>query len=256
VVRTRHISAPIRRNRATRWLYRSTAHVVSTGEALRREIIDAAGLEPAHVTSVPTGVDLVRFVPGDRAAARAGLGLPAGVPLIGIVATLRSWKGHSYLVDAMARMKDPSVQLAIVGHGPGWGPLHEQVASLGLGGRVVFAGQQADMVPWLQAFDVFTLPSWANEGVPQAIQQAMACGLPVVSTEVGAIGEIVAAGETGVFVPPRDSEALAEALTGLLSDPAGRARLGAAAARVAQARFARDTMLDRMEAIFRAVAKR
>ncbi|HEY5636219.1 MAG TPA: glycosyltransferase family 4 protein, partial [Burkholderiales bacterium] len=222
VVRTRHISAPIRRNRATRWLYRSAAHVVSTGEALRAEIIQAAGLAPGSVTSVPTGVDLARFVPGDRAASRAALGLPADGPLVGIVATLRSWKGHSFLVDAIARLPDPRVRLAIVGHGPGWGPLHEQVAALGIEDRVIFAGQQADVVPWLQAFDLFVLPSWANEGVPQAIQQAMACGLPVVTTAVGAIGEIVTDAETGVFVPGKDSAAIAGALTRLLADADAR----------------------------------
>ena len=78
LVRTRHISAPISRNAATRWLYGSaTAHVVTTGEALRRQVIDEAGLDAARVTSVPTGIDLERFCPGDRAQARAQLGLPA-----------------------------------------------------------------------------------------------------------------------------------------------------------------------------------
>lgn len=256
VVRTRHISAPIRRNRATRWLYASTAHVVSTGEALRASIIEATGLAPDRVSSVPTGVDLARFSPGDRAHARRTLGLDARAPLVGIVATLRSWKGHSYLVEALARLPDAGARLAIVGNGPGWEPLHAQVAALGLGDRVVFAGQQADVVPWLQALDVFALPSWANEGVPQAIMQAMACALPVVTTEVGAIGEIVRDGETGRFVPPRDSAALAEAIASLLADPDARARLGRAAGQVARARFSRETMLDRMEAIFRGVALR
>lgn len=252
VVRTRHISAPIGQNPATRWLYRQAAHVVTTGEALRAEILAATGLAPARVSSIPTGVDLSRFTPGDARQARAALGLPTDRRLVGIVATLRSWKGHATLVDALARL-DADVGLVIVGHGPGWVPLHEQVARLGLAARVVFAGQREDVVPWMRALDVFALPSYANEGVPQAIQQAMACAIPVVTTDVGAIGEIVTA-DTGMLVRPKDPAALADALARLLADDSGRSRLGSAGRAVALAKFSRDTMLDRMELLFREVA--
>lgn len=255
IVRTRHISAPLSRSALTRWLYaRAASRVVTTGEALRAEVIATTGALPRQVESVPTGVDLSRFVPGDRRAARAGLELPAAEFLVGIVAALRSWKGHAYLVDAVARLADPEVRLVIVGDGPGWGPLHEQVARLGVAERVVFAGNQVDPVPWFQSLDLFALPSYANEGVPQAIQQAMACGLPVVTTPVGAIAEIVDDGATGLFVAPRDAKALAETIARLKLDDASRRRLGHAAREHAVARFSRETMLDRMEAVFASAA--
>ena len=131
---------------------------------------------------MPTGIDTARFRPGDRNAARATLDLPLDRKLVGIVATLRSWKGHRFLIEAMpGRTRD----LAIVGDGPQRAALEALVAKHGLRARVTFAGNQADVVPWLQALDVFALPSYANEGVPQALIQAMLVGLPCVTTNVG-----------------------------------------------------------------------
>ncbi len=257
LVRTRHISAPIPRNAGSRWLYgRATAHVVTTGERLREQVVRETGLDAARVSSVPTGVDLGRFTPGDRAAARDRLGIPRAAFVVGIVATLRSWKGHRYLVDALAQAGRPGWMLLVVGDGPGAPNLRSQVASLGLEPRVRMPGNQDDVVPWLQALDVFALPSYANEGVPQAIMQAMACGVPVVSTAVGAIGELVRDGDTGLVVPPQEAPALAAALARLEDDPALRARLAGRGREHVQAHFARGRMLERMEAVFLAAAGR
>jgi glycosyltransferase involved in cell wall biosynthesis len=257
LVRTRHISAPIPRNAGSRWLYgRATAHVVTTGERLREQVMHEAALPAGRVSSVPTGVDLERFAPGDRSAARAALGLPREAFAIGIVATLRSWKGHRYLVDALAGARRPGWLLLIVGDGPGAANLRAQVAALGIEKQVHMPGNQDDVVPWLQALDAFALPSYANEGVPQAIMQAMACGVPVVSTAVGAIGELVRDGDTGLVVPPQDAAALGDALARLADDAALRARLARRGREHVQAHFARGRMLERMEAVFLSAAGR
>jgi glycosyltransferase involved in cell wall biosynthesis len=255
MVRTRHISAPIPRNILSGWLYRSaSAHLVTTGQALRAQVSADAGVAPERVTSVPTGVDLAHFRPGDRQDARAALGLPAGAFIVAIVATLRSWKGHADLVDAVARL--PDAHLAIVGDGPGRDNLRAQAGRTDLGSRIVFAGHQEDVLPWLLAADVLALPSYANEGIPQALMQAMACGLPVVTTHVGAIGEIVADGVQGLVVPPRDVERLAAAIERLRADPALRDRLGAAGLAQAREHFSMERMLDGMEAVFQGVLDR
>jgi glycosyltransferase involved in cell wall biosynthesis len=252
LVRTRHISAPIPRNAGSRWLYRAaTAHVVTTGERLREQVVRETGLAPERVSSVPTGVDLERFAPGDRGAARDRLGLPRDAFIVGIVATLRSWKGHRFLVEAAARR---DWMLVIVGDGPGAANLRAQVAALGIEARVRMPGNQDDVVPWLQAFDAFALPSYANEGVPQALMQAMACGVPVVSTPVGAIGELVRDGGTGLVVPPQDAAALGAALARLENDAELRTSLARRARAHVRERFAREAMLGRMEAVFRSVA--
>jgi glycosyltransferase involved in cell wall biosynthesis len=253
LVRTRHISTPIPDHALNRWLYRSaTAHVVTTGERLREQVMRETGLDASRVSSVPTGIDLGRFAPGDRLAARARLGLPADSFVVGIVATLRSWKGHRYLVEAVAGI--PGATLVMVGDGPGADNLRAQVKALGIESRVRMPGNQDDVVPWLHAFDVFALPSYANEGVPQAIMQAMACRIPVVTTSVGSIDEIVRDGYTGLFVQPQSADSLRAALVRLNAEPVLRERLAQAGHQQAQSRFAAASMLDGMERIFLAVA--
>ena len=258
IVRTRHVSTTIRNRPTTRWLYtRATAHIVTTGEALRRQLERDNGIPLERMTSVPTGIDLARFVPGDAAAARFRLGLPSQ-PTLGIVATLRDWKGHDMLFEALARDRAAweGWNVVVVGDGPYRDRLDAQLARLSLAERIRFAGQQDDVAPWFQALDIFALPSWGEEGVPQAILQAMACGLPVVSTTVGAITEAVADGVTALIVSPRDVPALGAALARLRDDAPLRARLGGAGQERAIANFGLDRMLASMEAVFRSVIEK
>ena len=129
--------------------------------------------------------------------------------------------------------------------------LDAQVDALALRGRVVFAGQQDDVAPWLRALDVFALPSYANEGVPQALLQAMFAGVPCVTTDAGAIPEIARDGETALVVAqggrrgarlrPRRAARRCRAARAARGQ---RARIRGAALRLA-------AMLDRMEAVFR-----
>jgi glycosyltransferase involved in cell wall biosynthesis len=247
MVRTRHISAPVPRNAPTRWLYtRATARIVTTGEALKRELIDRNHFPAERIDSIPTGVDTQRYSPGDRRAARAALKLPQDAKLVGIVATLRSWKGHRYLIEALPE----DARLLIVGDGPMRQTL-ERMANE----RITFVGNQADVVPWMQALDVFALPSYANEGVPQALAQAMLVGLPCVTTNIGGIGELARHGQTALVVPPENPAALRAALQRLLSDEGLRIRLGAAARRHAEANFSAERMLDGMERIYAQVRR-
>lgn len=251
LVRTRHISAPIPKNLPTRWLYqRATAHIVTTGESLRQQLAVENGYDPATITSVPTGIDTGYFAPGDKSASRAQLGLDPGALVIGIVATLRSWKGHEFLLQAFARLAGRQARLVIVGDGPQRDALRQSAATLGLHDRVIMTGNQRDVLPWLQALDIFVLPSYANEGVPQAIMQAMLCALPVVTTPIGSIGEIITHDATGLLVRPKDTDDLTRALEKLANDAALRNHLGANARRFALERFGLDPMLDRMEAVF------
>lgn len=250
IVRTRHISAKVAGNPFNQWLYRSATAVVTTGLSLRRHLIERLALEPSRVRSIPTGIDMQRFAPSDKEAARQALGLDPSHRYIGIVATLRSWKGHLFLLDAFARLKRPDLRLVIVGDGPLRGPIEERVAALGLADRIVLTGQRNDPERWLPALDIFCLPSYANEGVPQALLQAMACRLPIVTTPVGAILEAVTDGESALVVPPKDSVALADALERLLDNPGLAGALGAKAYGRANADYSLPTMLDGMETTF------
>ncbi|MCM2253542.1 MAG: glycosyltransferase family 4 protein [Ramlibacter sp.] len=257
LVRTRHISAPVPRNRPTAWLYdRACAALVTTGEKLRRELVDVNGFTRVPIRSVPTGIDPARFAPAEPAPSRAALGL-APAFTIGIVATLRSWKGHRFLIEAFAalRAQGRPVQLLVVGDGPQREALEQQVAQAGLSGVVRFAGHDPAPERWLRAMDLFVLPSYANEGVPQALMQAMMCGLACITTDVGAIGEIARDGETAMIVPAQDSAALATAMARLMDDPVLRETLGRQARAFALAHCTLSAMCDAMEQVFRQVLR-
>jgi glycosyltransferase involved in cell wall biosynthesis len=246
-VRTCHSSDPVPRSAPSRWLYtRATARIVTTGEALKKELIERNGFPVQRIDSVPTGVDAARFRPGDAAAAREKLNLPRERTLVGIVARLLSEKGHRFLIEALP----PQAHLVVVGDGPMRGVLEELVDKSGLRPRVLFAGNQVDVVPWLQALDVFALPSYGNEGVPQALVQAMLAGLPCVTTGVGSIPEAAIHEKTALVVPAEDSLALKEALERLLADPDLGRRLGDEARRHCAAHFSYQGMLEKMERIY------
>lgn len=259
LVRTRHISTAVGNNPASRWLYqRATAHIVTTGEPLRRQLIAHNRFDPERITSVPSGIDTGHFVPGDRDSARRRLGIAAAGLLVGTVASLIPWKGHRYLLQAFAQLADKSARLVIVGDGSPElrADMARQIASLGIGERVLMAGYREDVLPWLQAMDVFVLASYGNEGLPQALLQAMACGLPVVTTPVGSIPEAVDPERTGILVPPAQVEPLRQAMGRLLDSPDLRRSLGARAAEVAAQRFGMQPMLDTMETVFRSVRRK
>ena len=252
IVRSRHVSTPINQHFSTRWLYtKATAHIVTTGEALRQQLHRDNGYALENMTSVRTGIDLRYYRPLDKTAMRAKLGID-NQPTLGVLATLRDWKGHRDLLDAMVLLREqfPDWRLIIIGDGPERERLTTRIAELGLQSVVRMVGNQDNVPEWLSALDLLTLPSYGAEGVPQGIMQGMACGLPVVSTKVGAINEAVQDGETGYRVKPRDPALLAAALGRLMADEALRARMGAASLRYAQNNFGIDVMLDRMQTVF------
>lgn len=185
--------------------------------------------------------------PARRASARAELGVPEGACLIGTVANLNPQKGHEYLIRAAALVHrtGPDLAVRILGaHTPtqsAYGDaVRAEAAALGLleNGRLSFVDPGSRVAELLPAFDLFLLTSVPrSEGVPTVILEAMACGLPVVATDVGAVREVVEDGVTGFVVPPLDTEAIARATRRLLDDPALRTRMGEVARRRAVERY-------------------
>lgn len=256
IVRTRHVSTRVNRSRTTRWLYeRATARIVVTGDALKRQLVRDNGFDARRITSVRTGIDLNRFAPRDRESMRARLGLDRR-PAMAIVATLRDWKGHDDLLDVWPTLQSrrPGWQLLVVGDGPRRAHLEARIAKEGLQQWVHLVGHREAPEDWFACADIVALPSWGEEGVPQSLMQAAACARPVISTTIGAIDEAVRDGETGYLVPPRDREALQQAILRLMLDPALRKRMGTAARTLAEREFGIDEMAERMIALFRDVA--
>ena len=256
LVRTRHVSTPINNHFSTRWLYeKATVHIVTTGEALRQQLHRDNNFALDRMTSVRTGIALDTYRPLDKLAMRTKLGLD-NRPTIGIVATLRDWKGHEDLLDATVLLRAQfstfsDWRLVIVGGGPEHERLMQKTAARQLDAVVKLVGNQDNVPEWLSAFDIFALPSYGNEGVPQGIMQAMACGLPVVCTSVGAISEAVQDGRTGIMVATRNPQSLANALALLMNDETKRTQMGREGHAFAREHFGVDVMLDKMEAVFR-----
>jgi glycosyltransferase involved in cell wall biosynthesis len=256
VVRTRHLSTPIPRSRSSRFLYTRLAdHVVTTGEAIRQRMVEENGFAGDRITSVVTGVDLTRFRPAREAAAvRHALGLPANVSVVGTVSTIRSWKGHLDLLAAIASLRaDRDIRGLLVGDGPYVEVVRSRVRELRLESAIVMPGQREDVADMLSAMDVFAFPSTANEGVPQAVLQAMALQRPIVAARVGGIPEVVRDGETGLLVSARDPSALARAIGRALDDAAAVRRWVKTAADLVKAEYTVEAMLGKMEAVYQQV---
>lgn len=256
IVRTRHVSTAVNQSFLTQWLYtRASQHIVTTGESLRQALHQNNGFALSKMTSVPTGVRFDAFYPRSRFKMRAKLSLPPSKFLFGIVATLRDWKGHNYLFEALHTLKKEclDIHVVVVGDGPYEDRLHVQLQNLQLTESVSFVGRQDNVAEWINAFDVFCLPSYGEEGVPQALIQAMACGGAVISTPVGAIEEAVKHEQTGLMVEPKSAEQLSQAMLRLYRDPVLRQQLGTAASKHIQQCFGYDGMLNQMECVFRQV---
>jgi glycosyltransferase involved in cell wall biosynthesis len=226
IVRTRHISTAVHRNWPTKWLYSEGAEaIMTTGISIRSHLIEDHFVDSTKVFSIPTGIDLNRFAPGNQKQQRKKLGLPQNHFIFGIVATLRSWKGHADLIEAFDKLEQPEVSLIIVGDGPQMDACRAMASKTKYPQNIYFFGNQNDVVPYLQAIDSFVLPSYANEGVPQALLQAMAVGVPVITCAIGGIPESIKNYSNKTVVATRNPKLLSLSMKeAILQKSEGRVR--------------------------------
>lgn len=179
---------------------------------------------PARVHYVGNGIDTARFAPGNRAAARARLGL-GDAPVIGFVGRLTAQKGVEVLIDAFGRLTRENAQLLIVGDGERRAALEAAARAAPECARIHFLGTRSDTPELFRAMDLLVLPSFV-EAFPMVLLEAMATRMPVIGTPVGDVPRIVDEGITGWITPLGDAPALAARLDAALADPAALAAMG------------------------------
>jgi glycosyltransferase involved in cell wall biosynthesis len=231
--------------RTLRWAVAACARRAGRADAVvansyaGRAFHERLGYKPRAFPVIPNGIDLDGFRPdaAARRTLRAQFGIADDKPMALHVARVNPMKDHATLLALAASLSD--VRFVIAGHG---------TEELGAPGNVLALGNRADVATLYTAADVFVLTSAFGEGFPNVVAEAMACGTPVVSTEVGDARLIV--GETGVVVPPRDVAALAAALRRLLAEPEAERRRRA---QMCRERIERYFSLDRAVAAFDAL---
>jgi glycosyltransferase involved in cell wall biosynthesis len=258
LVANRGVSFPVGWLRALKYRFRTDA-VVAVAESIRRELL-ASGVPAAKIVTIYGGVDVQRFHPSiDGEGVREEFHIPREAILIVKVAHVREWKGYEIFLPAAAivAQTNPKVLFLCAGKGAGESQdLNRLRHDLGLENRLHWAGFREDLPQILAASDVCVHAATAGEGVTGVVREALAMAKPVVVTDVGGNRELVRDSQTGLLVPPRDPEALAQGMLRLVAAPTEAAALGRAGRRLVEEHFSHEVKAARMEQLYLDILQR
>jgi glycosyltransferase involved in cell wall biosynthesis len=233
-----------------------TARIVVNADAIRTFLIEEGGLPASKIRLIHNGVDTDQFAPlADRDRARRARGWLPGTFVIGHTGTMVPHKGQRQVLAACAAaaFAIPDMRIVLVGDGPDRAHLLELATELGLAKCLEMPGFVRDVPEVLGSLDAYVHFSREREGCSNAILEAMACGIPVIATDVGGNRELVEDGVNGILVPEEDVEAVSRALARLAADTAMRERLGSAAVDAVRTRFAVARMVEATQALYESV---
>ncbi len=257
-----HIHAQYVEYPANRLALSHAAMIVSNSGAMRRDFLARLGPVMERIRLVYNCIDTERFSPAADDTVRHEIGAAPDDLLIGIASRLAPDKGQESFLQAAARVavQEPRTRFVIVGDDSVFSDNASYVSRLRqlaqvpeLAGRVSFLGYRADMAVITRGLDMVVVASW-HEPFGLVVIEAMACGKPVVATDAGGIPEIITPGQDGLLFPPRDDVRLAEHLLRLIRDAELRRCLGAAARRTAEERFAVQTCVQEVAALYDEIA--
>jgi glycosyltransferase involved in cell wall biosynthesis len=254
VIRTRHISVPVRR-RPLNYVYALPDAVITTGEQIRKTLINAYGLREDDVLSIPTGVDTNLFYPRPpRPDLKKELGLSPDSLVISVVAVLRAQKRHELVIAAAPDIlqRYPQARFLFVGEGPRRAVIEEEIRRHHLESFFILTGHRNDIPDILAMTDIGIISSQA-EGVPQFLLQAMAMARPMVATSVGGIPDILLDGINGLLIPPEDSRALIQAVFKILENKNYSSLLGQRALEMVRTKFTAGQMADQISQIYQSI---
>lgn len=257
VVRSRHLSTPIKQRWWSWFLYMRLAdHVITSGESIRQDMINNNKMIPERITSIPAGIDTDIFYPRPTdSKLKQEIGLSNEHFIVGIVAVLRSWKGHRSLFEGISLYKkvNPNVKLLVLGDGPTRSNLEALRKELGLEEHILMLGHITDTPRYYSIMDVVILTSYSNEATSQTLPQAMLMEKPVIGTNIGSIPEVVIDGKTGILIPPNNPQRISDAFHKLEQDNKLRERLSVSGKEHVRNRFTRERMMDSTIAIYNKV---
>lgn len=239
--------------------YDIRSHLISITDFTRRYLIDSYGIPDDGVSLVYQGTDIETFTPDPEraAAARARYPLPDGAfPIVGCIGSFEERKGQLQLLDAIDEVRSsvPGIHVMLVGDGPDEAMLRAHVAERRLDENVTFFPFTNEPAAVFEIVDVLALSSTHKEGLPNVLLEALAMGVPVVSSRLAGTPEVVIEGVTGLLVEPGDVSGLAAAIRTLADDDAGRSRMGAAGQRLMRDDFDKRRQFDAFLAHFAEVA--
>lgn len=248
IIRNRHKTVPIANTLRHRILYHKLPHVVvTTGEKLRKDLIEKNGIKESCVYSIPTGVNLSIFYPRQPDInLKKTVGINSEDKVIGTIAFLRDYKGVADFLRAakLLHEKRKDLKFLVIGEGPEKDLVSQTVRDLNLQHCVFLLGFREDIPNLLSIMDIVVLSSLNAEGVPQVLTQAFAMERGVVATQVGGIPEIVRHRETGILVNPGDPGEMALAINEVLQDELFRRELGKAGRKLIVQKYGLTEMLN------------
>ena len=234
--------------------YRPFKKIIAISEAIRQVLLDH-DVAAERIEVIRSAVDTEQFAgKPDCRQVREDFGIPAGAFVIGAAGQLIPRKGHRFLLQAAAELRDTHAPFRVIIFGEGYlnNQLRSQAASLGLGDVVQFAGFRDDLDDYMGCIDLFVHPA-TSEGLGVIALKAAAAAVPVVGFSAGGLPEAVLHEETGILVPPEDVAALRDAMAKLMDDDELRATLGEAGRKRMQNEFSIATMVDKHIALYESV---
>ena len=257
VVRTRHVSLPVKDFFPNHLLYSHIPRRILTSGSMVSDIVKRIRcVDSGNVVSIPAGVDLRKFnssISGEKI--REELKIDSSQFLVGKIGVIRGWKGHNYFLEAVPLIlkEVPQARFVIVGDGPGFKEIKSKVMMAGIEKKVDLLGHREDIPQIMAALDVQVLASFEGEGTPQVIPQAFAMKTPIVATKIASIPYLLGNGERGVLIEPKNALSLAEGVLKLIRNPEVANRLVENANSFCLKELTVDKMMDTTIAIYEEV---
>ena len=240
---------PLPRRLAMPVLARATTRLLTVSQAAAEVMSKMLKVPVSRIAVIPNGVDTERFSPSAERPVSKGV-------VVGTAGSLTPVKNQAMLVKACSALADRGldVELRIAGEGPERDRLVQLAESRGLGRRMVLMGHVADVPAFLRELDIFVLPS-LSEAHPNALLEAMACGLACIGTRVGGVPEVLEEGRCGLLVESGDTGGLVSAMAALAGDVNGRRELGVVARERVRRAYGLDKMIEAYAALYEGLAR-